>query len=176
MRLRLASIAVLLFCGVAAHADTVSFTLNNPVQSTTTSGGTLSFNATVSAPASNTGFENLTALQFNINPASMFTVDEDPFLNNYPLTLAPGQTFTGLLFNLFVPSGTLAGPYTGSVVLTGGPSDTQLGTTQAFTVNVSQSVAVTPEPSSLLLLGTGMAGLAMVYRRRFAGASSRSAS
>ena len=165
MRLRFASIAVVLFASVAAHADTVTFTLLNPTQSTTTSGGTLSFNASVFAPTTNTGSEDLTSLQFNINPGNAFTINADPFLNTFPFTLAPGESYAGLLFTLSVPAGSLANAYTGSVDLYGGPLNTNLGT-QAFSVNVTPAVAVTPEPSSLLMLGTGLVGMAATFRRR----------
>lgn len=172
MRFRLASIAVLLFAGIAAHADTVTFTLLNPTQTTTTAGGTLSFNASVFAPTSNTASEDLTGLNFNISPSNLFTVNADPFFDNYPLSLAPGASYSNLLFTLLVPAGSTAGSYLGSVVLTGGPGNSQLGTTQNFTVNIAPSVAVTPEPSSLVLLGTGLTGLAAMYRRRFSSVSS----
>ncbi len=164
MRFRFASIAVILFASVAAHADTVTFTLLNPTQSTT-GGNTLSFNASVFAPTTNTGSEDLDGLQFNISPGNMFTADANPFLNNYPLSLAPGESYSGLLFTLLVPSGSLPTSYSGSVELDGGPLNSKLST-QAFTVNVTPAVAVTPEPSSLLTLGTGMVAMAASLRRR----------
>ena len=164
MRFRFASIAVILFASVAAHADTVTFTLLNPTQSTT-GGNTLSFNASVFAPTTNTGSEDLDGLQFNISPGNMFTADANPFLNNYPLSLAPGESYSGLLFTLLVPSGSLPTSYSGSVELDGGPLNSKLST-QAFTVNVTPAVAVTPEPSSLLMLGTGMVAMAASLRRR----------
>ena len=172
MRLRLASLVVLLFASVSAFADTVTFTLLNPTQSVTSAGGTLSFNASVSAPRTNTGSEDLNSLVFNINPPSGLTPNADPFLNEFPLTLAPGDSYSDLLFTLLVPAGSPVNTYLGSVLLYGGPSNSVIGT-QNFSVNVTPSIAVTPEPSSLLLLGTGVAGMATAFRRRFAGSAAR---
>lgn len=168
MRLRLASAAMLLFVSVAARADTVNFTLLNPVQSVN-AGGTLSFSATASAPSSNNGAEDLGNLDFNINPANNFFVDASSYnMGNWPYTLNPGESYTDLLFTVMVPTATASGSFLGSVELDD-LNGNMLGT-QNFTINVAPAaVAATPEPSSLLMLGTGVVALAGSFRRRFTG-------
>jgi hypothetical protein len=96
-----------------------------------------------------------------------FVKDDSPFLNNFLLPLNPGdRPLDEELFSLLVKPGTPAGSYTGMFVIIGGSDgDAQDWlSAQDFTVNVTDTTI--PEPSSLLLLASGMAALAGTLRRR----------
>jgi hypothetical protein len=155
LRMTLAALALLTIglSSAAAYADTVTFTLTSPTEYVSPyTGGTLTFNATVSAPSSNGAAVYLNGDDFNI--ASPLALNDSDFLN-FPFFLSPGTKFTGDLFTVTIPAGTMNGNYLGSFTLLGGAdggASNVLGTD-------SFDVVVTPEPSSILLSMTGMAGL-----------------
>jgi PEP-CTERM motif len=168
MKRRLSFILTLLMAGslslnsVRAKADTVTLTLANPVQETdqTTGPGTvLSFVATVNASGTNTGDVFLNGDSFNVS--GDLTVDDSDFLN-FPLSLSPGQSFTDVLFTVDVPADAAAINYLGSFTLLGGPtgSDGDVLATAGF------EIVATPEPSTLLMIGTGLTGFAATMRLR----------
>ena len=85
-----------------ASADTITLNLANSVQ-TGAAGSTLSFDATVTAPGNNgttiyLNGDNFTSL------ASPLTSNDDGFLLGFPLSLDPGESFSGLLFTITLPS------------------------------------------------------------------------
>lgn len=134
-----------------AHGDTVALTLLNPNQSALR-GTTLSFDASVSAPSTNSGIEYLNGDEFTVS----LPIDDSGYLNDFPLDLAPGQSFTGLLFTISIPSTAAQGNYPGVFSIAGGPTGTSLG----VLASAPFDVYVSPEPPALALFGTGLALLA----------------
>jgi len=161
MRLAVAALLTIGLSSAAAYADTITFTLTNANGSLQgVPGGTLTYDATVSASASNGGAVFLNGDSFNVT--APITLDDSDFFANFPLSLAPGASFTGDLFVLTVPPGTPFGTYLGTFTIEGGANGS--ATDKLGTVNFS--LITTPEPSSILLSLTGVAGFAWAGFKR----------
>jgi hypothetical protein len=159
------AVAVLLTIGLssaAAYADSITFTVNSPGY-IGAGGGSVTFNATVSAPSSNGAPVFLNGDSYNIT--GPFTLNDSDFFADFPLSLAPGGSFTGPLFVVTAGPGVPFGTFLGSFELLGGANG-NASTLLTQSPSGNFSLITTPEPSSIVLLLTGMAGLA---RARFKG-------
>jgi hypothetical protein len=163
-------LAAVLLLPAAAHADTINFVLSNSTLAGS-AGSTLTFDATVSAPSTNTSTVFLDSDSFTI--AGPFTLDDSHFFNDFPLSLDPTDSFTGSLFTVFIPLGTPAGLYSGSsfqILFSDAAGASDLAS-QNFAVQVTDTSAV-PEPETWVLLMTGVGMLPLgLYGRRMVGSA-----
>ena len=146
-----------------AHASTLTLTLSNPSQNGAP-GSTLSFFGTLFDPPSKDGTTFLNGDSLNFSGPG--TTSDDGFFLGFPTSLDPGDSFTGLLFTITLPTTAPVNvAYLGSFTILGGTD----GSSQDV-LNLSPSgtfqVNTVPEPTSIALLMTGLSGLAVTIRRK----------
>jgi hypothetical protein len=198
MRIRpfaLLAAAAVFFVGPAAHAGTVTIDFNglggadNSVFTTYTEYGFTVADTSGTFRVANAGGNNFGDPEPDIYTDSTGTVTitdgGQPFsFDSFDLGFfnagTTAYTVTGILggVNAFVDSGSASDATRLSFVLVSGFSSDQVtsvtldltssNTNGANIDNISVSTGATPEPSSAILLCTGLLGIALVVRKRFA--------
>jgi hypothetical protein len=157
-------LAATLLLSSRTFADTIDLSLNATAQPGT-AGSTVSFVAMVLAPGTNGGTVFLNGDSFNVS--SPLILDDSGFFNDFPLSLDPGENFSGTLFSMALPSNLAAGLYTGSFEILGGADSDALDTLGSVDFQVNVAPSTVPEPESLMLLVAGLPGVALLMQRKW---------
>ena len=147
----------------AALADTLNFTLTQSALSGHP-GNTVTFEATVSAPITN-GADIF--LNGDATDLTNLVIDDRDFFANAPFFLAPGDSSTFDIFTFAIPVCSPIVTYLDFFEILGGANSSAgntLGIVDFFVTVTPDPVTATPEPSSFMLLGSGLAGLVGVVR------------
>jgi hypothetical protein len=167
------SLPILMLCAATARAQTLDVTLVDPNQTVTQGTTSIAVDATIFNPTTQTIYLNGDS---STTSSPFLTVDDTPFFNNAPLSLAPGQSSGTIeLFDVDLAGATPTGTYALNTfsILGGADGGTfslfnDLADAQ-FSVTVSSAVSVSaPEvdPSSATSALALLAGFLTVLRGR----------
>jgi hypothetical protein len=155
---------IVFFLAVATYADSVDVTLTQTSQ-IAAAGSTITFDATI------TNLSSTDAIFLNgdssVTSSSLLTVDDTPFLANFPLSLDAGEVSGPFaLFDVFIDPSTPTASYdfnSFSILggLDGDASDIIGGAN--FSISVG-SVIATPEPGTLVLLLSALLTIGVLAR------------
>lgn len=156
----------LLVTGSLVRADTLDVSLTQATLSVVQGSTLVAFDATVSNPSTSSGTIFLNG-DSSTTSSSLVSVDDTPFFANSPLSLDPGTSSGPFeIFDVLLDPSLGPGVYTGTFSILGGADGSAIGDVGDvnFTVDITAPVTA-PEPTTLLMLGTGLLTLIFVRRR-----------
>ena len=157
------TLAVVALAPAIVKADPVLFALQDSV--TVSAGGS----ATLTGSISNGGPPRVWLTSWTFTFSNPLLSANDAALAGLPFFLDSMQSYGPVaFFDVVAGAGLAPGLYTGSISIFGGDDegDEDVDYTQGFTINVVGGQNPIPEPTTMLLLGSGLAGAAALRRRR----------
>jgi hypothetical protein len=159
----LSVLAVVALAPAIVKADPVLFALQDSVM--VSAGGS----ATLTGSISNGGPPRVWLTSWTFTFSDPLLSANDAALSSLPFFLDSMQSYgPAAFFDVVAAAGLAPGLYTGSISIFGGDNegDEDVDYTQQFTINVVGGQNPIPEPTTMLLLGSGLAGAAALRRRR----------
>ncbi len=157
-------VAVFVMGLTPVHADTITYSING----TFTGGGSLSGTVTIDTTAGSIVGGNFTAGGTTYSVAFLGGNSPTEYAEVFTAAGSPSSNPMFILFISIAPDGSLSLCSTANGAICGDVSFFTLDGGSTTTLASGSIVAQTPEPATYLLLGSGLLGLVLISKKRFA--------